>query len=126
MLGNIVKWFEWPLVRLVLYKHITFTGGMQGYNLVQIVWCTPRLKRPGSGSGSGLKLTLFPLSSLLSPLPRVHPYVWRNFKGEERDYREPGLSVRIPQRSQLYLGDRSRGEEQDPYRFSIFCRGGGI
>ena len=62
----------------------------------------------------------------LSPLPRVHPYMWRHFKGEERNDREPRFSVRISQWSQLYLGDCSRGEEQDPYSFSIFRSGGGI
>jgi len=59
-------------------------------------------------------------------LYRFYPYLRRHFEGKEWDDRKPRLPIRISKWSQLYLGDRCRGGEQDSYSFSIFRCGGGI
>lgn len=62
----------------------------------------------------------------LSSSSRFHPHVRRQLKREERDDREPRVSLRISKWSELHLGDCGRGREQDSHRLSVFRHRGGI
>lgn len=57
---------------------------------------------------------------------RFHLYMWWDIKREKWDHRKSRFSSRISQRSELYVGYCSRGEEQNSYSFSILRCGGRI
>lgn len=52
--------------------------------------------------------------------------MWWDIKREKWDHRKSRFSSRIPERSELYVGYCSRGEEQNSYRFSVLRCGGRI
>lgn len=129
----------------LLKKYCTgeFTGCMQWIFSLDEHLCRPVKKKenisshfvdsclvvcaPGKLSAISAMLWLL-INTVFSPSfsCRFHPHVRRQFKREERDDREPRLSVWISKWSELYLGDCGRGREQDSYSLSVFCSGGGI
>lgn len=89
--------------------------------LLTAAWfkCTRQIKQ--NFSNAVIDTVYFPSFSC-----RFHPHVRRQFKREERDDREPRVSVWISKWSKLYLGDCGRRREQDSHRLSVFCSRGGI